>query len=54
LIASALYCVLALPYITVMGHRKRARMQLDEVLTDLFAGLVIAALIAGAVAQLHT
>jgi hypothetical protein len=26
-------------------------MQLDEVLTDVFAGLVIAALIAGAIAQ---
>jgi hypothetical protein len=29
-------------------------MQLDEVLTDVFAGLVIAALIAGAIAQIHT
>jgi hypothetical protein len=41
-------------YITVMGHRKHPKMKLDEVLTDIFAGLVIAALIAGVVAQMHT
>jgi hypothetical protein len=29
-------------------------MQLDEVLTDVFAGLVIAALIAGVISQIHT
>jgi hypothetical protein len=36
-----------------MRHRKHPRMKFDEVLTDLFAGLVIAALIAGVVAQIH-
>jgi hypothetical protein len=38
-------------YITIMGHKRRARMQLDEVLTDVFAGLVIAALIAGVISN---
>jgi len=36
-----------------MGHRKHPRMKCDEVLTDLFAGLVIAALLVGVIAQMH-
>jgi len=40
-------------YMTGMRDRKRPRMKLDELLTDVFAGLVIAALIAGIISQIH-
>jgi hypothetical protein len=36
-----------------MGHKKRRGMKFDELLTDVFAGLVIVALIAGVIAQIH-
>ena len=43
-----------LAYIIAMAHRKHAAVRVDEVLTDVFVGLVIVALIAGVVAQIHT
>jgi hypothetical protein len=38
------------PYLSSMHHKKRTS---DQILTSLFMGLLIAALIAAVVAQLH-